>query len=76
MGYPKQYQFRTYDLNTVHITAAAFAPNSTDAALAEYAGVYATPNQVNDILINVWGYDPMWTVEVKEGAASLAVERV
>ncbi|MBE0678312.1 MAG: calcineurin-like phosphoesterase C-terminal domain-containing protein, partial [Bacteroidales bacterium] len=76
MGYPKNYQFRTYDLNTVHITAAAFAPNSTDAALAEYAGVYATPNQVNDILINVWGYDPSWTVEVKEGAASLAVERV
>ncbi len=76
MGYPKEYQFRTYDLNTVHITAAAFAPNSTDAALAEYAGVYATPNQVNDILINVWGYDPAWTVEVKEDAASLAVERV
>ncbi|MFZ2287520.1 MAG: calcineurin-like phosphoesterase family protein [Bacteroidales bacterium] len=76
MGYPKTYQFRTYDLNTVHITAAAFAPNSTDAALAEYAGVYATPNQVNDILINVWGYDPAWTVEVKEGGTSLPVERV
>jgi C terminal of Calcineurin-like phosphoesterase/N terminal of Calcineurin-like phosphoesterase/Calcineurin-like phosphoesterase len=76
MGYPKNYQFRTYDLNTVHITAAAFAPNSTDAALAEYAGVYATPNQVNDILINVWGYDPSWTVEVKEGGTSLPVERV
>ncbi len=76
MGYPKNYQFRTYDLNTVHITAAAFAPNSTDAALAEYAGVYATPNQVNDVLINVWGYDPSWTVEVKEGATSLPVTRV
>lgn len=76
MGYPKNYQFRTYDLNKVHITAAAFAPNSTDAALAEYAGVYATPNQVNDVLINVWGYDPLWTVEVKEGATSLPVTRV
>lgn len=76
MGYPKNYQFRTYDLNKVHITAAAFAPNSNDAALAEYAGVYATPNQVNDVLINVWGYDPLWTVEVKEGATSLPVTRV
>ncbi len=76
MGYPKSYQFRTYDLNKVHITAAAFAPNSTDAALAEYAGVYATPNQVNDVLVNVWGYDPSWTVEVKEGGTSLPVTRV
>ncbi len=75
-GYPKNYQFRTYDLNTVHITAAAFAPNSTDAALAEYAGVYASPNPVNDVLINVWGYGPGWTIEVKEGSTVLPVERV
>ncbi|MFN2313104.1 MAG: calcineurin-like phosphoesterase C-terminal domain-containing protein [Bacteroidales bacterium] len=76
MGYPKNYQFRTYDLNTVHITASAFAPNSTDAALAEYAGVYATPDAVNDVLINIWGYDPQWTVDVKEGNTPLTVERV
>jgi hypothetical protein len=76
MGYPKNYQFRTYDLNKVHITAAEFAPNSTDEALAEYAGVYATPNQLNEVLINVWGYDPTWTVEVKEGITSLPVTRV
>ncbi|MBE0680049.1 MAG: calcineurin-like phosphoesterase C-terminal domain-containing protein, partial [Bacteroidales bacterium] len=76
MGYPKNYQFRTYDLNTVHITAAAFAPNSTDAALAEYAGVYATPDAVNDVIINIWGYDPQWTVDVKEGNTPLTVERI
>ncbi len=66
-GKPASYQFRSYDLNEVHITAAAFAPGSTDAALAEYAGEYASPNKVNDVLINVWGYDPQWTVEVTEG---------
>jgi hypothetical protein len=76
IGKPATYQFRSYDLNKVVITAAAFAPNSTDAALAEYAGVYATPNAVNDVLINVWGYDPDWTVEVTEGGTSLPVERV
>lgn len=75
-GKPATYQFRSYDLNKVVITAAAFAPNSTDAALAEYAGSYATPNAVNDVLINVWGYDPAWTVEVTEGGAPLTVERV
>ena len=31
---------------------------------------------MNDVLINVWGYDPSWTVEVTEGGTSLAVERV
>jgi hypothetical protein len=76
IGFPAGYQFRTYDLNTVHITAATFAPNSTDEALAEYAGVYATPNSVNDVLINVWGYDPDWTIEVRENGTSLTVERV
>ncbi|MGE5350409.1 MAG: calcineurin-like phosphoesterase C-terminal domain-containing protein [Actinomycetota bacterium] len=76
IGKPASYQFRSYDLNKVVITAAAFAPNSTDAALAEYAGSYATPNAVNDVLVNVWGYDPAWTVEVTEGGAPLTVERV
>jgi hypothetical protein len=76
IGMPATYQFRSYDLNRVIITAAAFAPNSTDEALAPYAGVYATPNAVNDVLINVWGYDTQWTVEVTEGGIPLAVERV
>ena len=76
IGSPQNYQFRSYDLNKVHITAAEFAPNSTDEALAEYAGVYASPNMNNEVLINVWGYDPEWTVEVKEGSTSLPVKRV
>jgi len=76
MGYAKNYQFRAYDLNQVHITAAAFAPNSSDAALAEYAGVYASPQTQNEVLINVWGYDTRWTVEVKENNQPLSVTRV
>lgn len=76
IGKAGNYQFRSYDLNRVHITAAAFAPNSTDAALAPYAGVYANANNNNEVLINIWGYDPLWTVEVKEGATTLPVTRV
>ena len=44
--------------------------------MAEYAGEYASPNKVNDVLINVWGYDPEWTVEVTEGVTPLTVQRV
>lgn len=76
IGYDRNYQFRSYDLNTVHITAANYAPNSTDTALAEYAGVYAESNSENEILINVWGYDRSWTLDVKENGQSLAITRV
>lgn len=67
LGYEKDYQFRTYDLNTVYITAAQYAPKSSDAALAQYAGIYATRNTNNEVLINVWNYDSRWEIEVKEG---------
>lgn len=75
-GYDKNYQFRAYDLNKVQITAANFAPNSTDAALAPFAGVYASPNNSNEVLINVWGYENKWKVEVKEAGTALTVKRV
>jgi hypothetical protein len=79
IGYDKNYQFRTYDLNTIHITADKYAPaaNNTYAEkLAGYAGNYASPNSGNEVLINVWGYDKAWTVEVSEGATPLTVTRV
>ncbi len=76
MGYEKDYQFRTYDLNNVHITAEKFAPKSTNAKMAPYTSVYASPNSSNEVLINVWGYDEKWEIEVKEDGRSLDVQRV
>lgn len=76
IGYNKNYQFRSYDLNTIQITAANFAPSSTDAALAPYAGTYANLSSNNEVLINVWGYDPQWKIEVKEAGKALDVTRV
>lgn len=75
-GLERNRQFRTYDLNEVYITAAEFAPNSTDEALADYVGPYGTHSLNNEVLINVWGYDPQWTISVKEGGVPLVVERV
>ncbi len=73
---PREYQFRTYDLNKVHITAQAFAPNATDEELEQYAGVYASSNLNNEVLINVWGFGPGWTIEVSEEGAALPVTRI
>jgi len=76
IGYDKNYQFRSYDLNSVQITAANFAPNSTDAALTAYASDYSSPNNKNEVLINIWGYDSNWKIEVKEDGKSLDIKRV
>ncbi|MEN8248383.1 MAG: calcineurin-like phosphoesterase family protein [Bacteroidota bacterium] len=76
ISYPSDYQFRTYDLNTTHITAAEFAPNATEEDLAVYSGEYASQSIANEVLINVWGYDKSWTVEVTESGNQLEVAQV
>ena len=76
IGYDENYQFRTYDVNSIHITAANYAPSSSDTDLADYADVYASPSTNNDVLINVWGYDSQWQIEVSEENIPLEVSRV
>lgn len=76
MGYEKDYQFRTYDLNNVHITAEKFAPNASETRMADFSDVYGSPNKNNEVLINVWGYDDSWEIEVKENGKSLDIERI
>ena len=75
-GQPRDYQFRTYDLNECHITAEKYAPKSTDDKLAPYVGNYAVKRSDNKVLINVWGYDSGWKVEVSENGTPLTVTRV
>ncbi|MGV3547644.1 MAG: calcineurin-like phosphoesterase C-terminal domain-containing protein [Pedobacter sp.] len=76
IGHEENYQFRAYDLNRVHITAARYAPNSTEAHLNPYKGPYASANTNNEILVNVWGFDKQWKVEVLENGVPLTVIRV
>ena len=76
VGYAKDYQFRTYDLNEVHITAAKFAPNSSEERMAKYAGGYSEKNNNNEVLINAWGYDTQWKLNVTENGNPLEVKRV
>jgi len=75
-GFDKKYQFRAYDLNTVHITAAKFAPNATEDDMRTYSGEYDTVNHSNEILVHVWGYDPEWSVEITEEGNALDVTRI
>lgn len=79
IGYEPTYQFRAYDLNKVHITADTYTPNTSDQykkLVPKYAYTFAGENKNNEVLINVWGYDPEWTVSVTENSVPLQVERV
>lgn len=74
-GFDKNYQFRAYDLNTVCITPSVYAPKYQED-MKEAAHGYDTPRNDNQILINVWNYDPDWKVEAIENGKPLAVSRV
>lgn len=89
IGYDKNYQFRTYDVNQCQITAAKYCPLSTNdkiksqiKALTGSAGATGTDgsnwyreNKGNEVAINVFAYDPRWNIEVTEGGRKLQVVR-
>lgn len=74
------HQFRTYDRNSIALTASAFvASNASDANKQKFedaAKDWISSSTDNYVYINVWNYDPEWKIVVKEGNASLDVERV
>jgi predicted MPP superfamily phosphohydrolase len=79
IGLPRNYQFRAYDLNTVHITPELHTPNANatfKAKVVDYAGEYASRRTTNEILLNVWGYNPNWKITVVENGVSLPVQRI
>lgn len=89
IGYGKGLQFRSYDLNNTYLTADKFAPSLADKSLfvdwlasgkfgydsTDYKAD-GTPKQPNRVLINVFAYDPRWTVEVQEEGIPLTVQRI
>lgn len=69
------YQFRVYDRNKIKITAAEYGvPESREETLyAEDPAGYHLSKNDNEIIINVWDYDPRWKVEAFEGNKALEV---
>ena len=74
------HQFRSYDRNSIVMTAENFVPSNKTAAqkakFEEAAGDWVKASTDNYVYINVWNYDPSWTIEVKEGDVKLNVEKV
>lgn len=75
-GHPADYQFRTYDRNEIMLSADKWVPRASAQAKKEWlesVGDYAKKSSGNLVYINVWDYDPSWTISVKEKGKSLAV---
>lgn len=70
--FDENFQFRTYDLNNVTFSSEGMSEKSK-AKLAQLTALY-TGVQDNRVLINVWNYNPSWSVTVTtETGQSLAV---
>lgn len=74
-GEPRDFQLRTYDMNNVK---TFFANNSIIRNMIRYypdRNDYASVGN-NVVYINIWGWDPEWTVSVKENGVQLPAARV
>lgn len=74
MKYDVSKQFRTYDFNSIK------AYVETDPAVRKFYQIYPNREKYtsfgeNDVLFNVWNWDPTWTVSVTENGAELPVKQ-
>lgn len=68
IGHDQNYQFRAYDLNKVAFSLDDVPSMPKDdskimAAYMKYANAYPGNND-NEVLINVWNWNPRWNIKV------------
>lgn len=71
-------QFRSYDLNNVWFTVEKDAPNvpaALKSKFEKYTDAYPK-NSDNEVLINIWNWNPKWQIEIKENGKTLTSTRV
>lgn len=81
IGYDRDYQFRTYDLNNCQITAEKYCPASSDLILHSSVGEtymkdYTDARKDNVVRINVFGFNERWKIKVTENGKSLTTKRI
>lgn len=77
VGMDEDYQFRVYDLNCTLINEDCVTGSQKYKDMVkDYAGEYYNKNSNNDILVNVFSFQPDWKIEIFEEGSPLAVTRV
>ena len=78
-GYPDDQQFRTYDRNCFCLDAKDWVPHAISSDREVFlasVGSYANRSDANQVLINIWDYDPTWTISIKENGKTLPVTQL
>lgn len=73
-GSAADVQFRTYDRNQIQITADKYVPKGNQSAFTP--GFWSTASSSNEVYINIWNWDPSWSLSVKENGQSLSWTKV
>lgn len=74
-GWSEDYQFRSYDLNNVHFSLADVPQMPADVSASvkkkymQYVDAYPA-NSDNEVLINIWNWNPRWTLTVTDETGS------
>lgn len=78
IGRSEDYQFRAYDRNSICITAANYGvlPEREPVLFEEDYGSYRTASSANEVIVNVWDWDPSWKVEMFEDGKALSVSQM
>lgn len=77
-GRDAKEQFRSYDLNNVWFTVEKDAPKvpaALKSKFEKYTDAYPK-NSDNEVLINIWNWNPKWKIEIKENGETLPSTRV
>lgn len=73
-GSASDVQFRTYDRNQIHITGEKYVSNGNKSDFTP--GFWSTASSSNEVYINIWNWDPSWSISVKENGQSLSWTKV
>ena len=76
-GHDAKYQFRAYDMNKVREKVTMSLVSNGNTNFQKYVTEYSSSKfSANDILLNIWNYDPSWTISVTENGNALTPVKV
>ena len=78
-GSPVDYQFRTYDRNSIRLSSDRYlssAYKDNKNSFDDLAKGWSSASTDNEVYINIWNHDPKWTIDVTENGKPLEVSRV
>lgn len=77
IGFDENYQFRVYDLNKVRIDESCVSGNTQYKKMVkDYADIYYQVSNNNEVLVNLFSWQPGWKIEIEEEGVPLYTSRV